>query len=69
VRRVPARQAQAAPVVHAVPADREHYALLWGTSSAGRRQIELVELKRRAALVALVGSFVLALIMLTNALG
>ena len=66
----PRHRVAPAPVVavRPLPTDREHYAMLWGSTPAGRRRIELIELKRRAALVALIGSFILALLMLTGAL-
>jgi hypothetical protein len=55
-------------IVRTVPTDRDPYAMLWGPTPALRRRKELIELKRRAALVALLGSFVLALFMLMGAL-
>ncbi|MGI9613985.1 MAG: hypothetical protein ACR2QO_13840 [Acidimicrobiales bacterium] len=52
-----------------LPTDAERFAMLWGNGEAGRRRHDLIELKRRAALVAIVGSFILALLLVAGAVG
>ncbi len=57
-----------APVVHALPLEPDHEALLWALSPTDEGR-DLSELRRRALLAALTGAFILALLMLLGALG
>lgn len=61
-----AARPQVIAAVRPFPTDAERFAMLWGSSEAGRRRHDLIELKRRAALVAIVGSLILALLLLAG---
>ena len=65
----PPPRSQVATAVRPLPTAAERFAMLWGSSEAGRRRHDLIELKRRAALVAIVGSFILALLLLAGTVG
>ena len=63
-----ARRRKPTAVVHALPLEPDHEALLWALSPADDGR-DLAELKRRALLVALTGAFILVLLVLLGALG
>ena len=66
VRSHPAPRHESDHDARAIRTDRQFYAELWGSTPAGRRRIELIEQRRVAAMVAIAGAMVLAILLLAG---